>query len=86
MSEIVNRYNPSFTIALGDAPNDVEMLEAADLGVIVANPDGKPIPRLDGETKGRIIRTKEPGPAGWADAVLRLLADYERTKDVSLHG
>ena len=69
------------TLALGDAPNDVEMIEAADYGVIVANPHGSPIPPLEGERSGRIVRTDAPGPAGWNTAVLRRIEDlrYEET-------
>jgi mannosyl-3-phosphoglycerate phosphatase len=77
MIEIVNRYacgdRKPFTIALGDAPNDIEMLETADTGVVVANPRGAPLPELDGESIGRIIRTAKPGPEGWNEAVLRLI-------------
>ena len=61
---------PSITsIALGDAANDIEMLETADLGVIINNPEGKPLPPLSGEDEGRIIRTQEPGPIGWNKAI-----------------
>ncbi|KAJ8606010.1 hypothetical protein CTAYLR_010508 [Chrysophaeum taylorii] len=74
MAELVKRYQPATTIALGDAPNDREMLEAADFGVIVRNPHAKPLPLLRGEDTGRIIRTQDSGPSGWADAILSLLA------------
>lgn len=58
------------SIALGDAPNDIEMIEAADLGIIVLNRQGTLIPHLRGEAEGKIIRTTEEGPAGWNSAVL----------------
>ncbi len=74
MASIIDAYRPQHTIALGDAPNDIEMLEAADFGVIVANPDHAPLPTLKGEAQGRIIRTSHAGPAGWNTAVLDLLA------------
>ncbi|PRY77294.1 mannosyl-3-phosphoglycerate phosphatase [Yoonia maritima] len=73
MAQIVARLKPHHTIALGDAPNDVEMLNAADFGVIVANPTRQPLPQLPGESTGRIFRTTLPGPAGWNEAVLRLV-------------
>ncbi len=57
------------TLALGDAPNDAEMIEAADRGVIVLNRRGTPIPRLEGEKEGRITRTTQEGPEGWSAAV-----------------
>ena len=63
-----------FTVALGDAPNDIEMLEQADRGFIVANPHGKPVPKLDGEQAGRISRTRQIGPAGWNEALTSLVS------------
>jgi mannosyl-3-phosphoglycerate phosphatase len=72
MAEIVDRLTggePVATLALGDAPNDIEMLESADIGVIVANPAHEPLPIIKGEDEGRISRTTQAGPAGWAEAV-----------------
>lgn len=73
MDEIAARFGNPPRLALGDAPNDVEMLEAADHGVIVANPHAAPLPLLPGEAAGLIRRTPQPGPAGWNAAVLDLL-------------
>lgn len=70
MGEVARGYGASDTLALGDAPNDVEMLEAATAGVIVRNDHATPLPRLDGEAAGRIGRTDAPGPEGWNRAVL----------------
>ncbi len=86
MDIVIRRYRPRMTIALGDAPNDVEMLEKADHGVIVANgttPDLAPLP---GEATGRITRTSLAGPAGWAKAVGALLKDHALIKDTRTHG
>lgn len=69
MAEVTRTLKPDVTLALGDAPNDVAMLEQANFGVIVANPHHAPLPQLRGETEGRIIRTQEPGPLGWNVAV-----------------
>nr|WP_240989347.1 HAD-IIB family hydrolase [Salipiger mangrovisoli] len=63
------------SIALGDAPNDIEMIEAATHGVIIRNDHGTGIPPLPGEQTGRIRRTALPGPEGWNVAILDLLAD-----------
>lgn len=78
MREIIARYraqqaDPVFSIALGDAPNDIEMLESADRGVIVPNPAHGGIPALAAESEGRIIRATRPGPAGWNQSLLALL-------------
>jgi mannosyl-3-phosphoglycerate phosphatase len=81
MIAIKDQYQPAVTIALGDAPNDIEMLEVADFGVIIANPDHTPLPPLQGEAEGRITRTKEPGPTGWNTAVHALLTQLELNKD-----
>lgn len=61
------------TLALGDAANDIAMLEAADFGVIVANRAHPPLAPLEGEHAGRISRTEKEGPAGWNEAVLSFI-------------
>ncbi|WP_375172733.1 HAD-IIB family hydrolase [Pseudooceanicola sp.] len=73
MAEIAAQYGSPQSVALGDAPNDVEMLETADHGIIIANPAGRPLPKLAGETGGSISRSQKPGPAGWNDSILKLL-------------
>lgn len=65
------------SIALGDAPNDIEMLERADLAIVVPNPEHAGIPRLAGEGGGRIMRAEAAGPRGWSDSLLALLDDPE---------
>ncbi|SFT11319.1 mannosyl-3-phosphoglycerate phosphatase [Sulfitobacter marinus] len=77
MADLIAEFNPAHTVALGDAPNDVEMLQAADTGVIVANPHRVALPRLPGEETSRIIRTKLPGPQGWNAAILELLLELK---------
>lgn len=74
MAELIARFRPSHTVALGDAPNDIEMLTQADFGVIVANPHGPGLPPLPGEAEGRVIRTTAPGPQGWAEGMETLLS------------
>lgn len=70
MAKITAELAPASTMALGDAPNDVEMLATADFGVIVANPHRAALPSLTGENTGRITRTTLAGPEGWNTAVL----------------
>ncbi|WP_246272884.1 HAD-IIB family hydrolase [Oricola thermophila] len=81
MREITSRYvsgrKRPVVLALGDAANDVEMLEAADLGVVVANPHAPPLPELDGENAGRIVRTEKPGPEGWNESVLGIIEELD---------
>lgn len=77
MQEIIQKQlsdsdNP-FCVALGDAPNDIAMLEAADLGIIIPNASHNGIHQLAGEATGEIIRARFSGPKGWNDAVLNVL-------------
>ncbi len=74
MNDIVGHLTPARTLALGDAPNDSEMIRAADQGVIIANPDGPSIPRFPPEAEARILRTTNSGPRGWSEAILTLTA------------
>ena len=69
-----HEYAPDLTIALGDAPNDIKMLEACDYGVVIANPSRAALPALRGEAEGRILRTEGAGPAAWNGAILDLMA------------
>ena len=62
-------------MALGDAPNDIAMLQRADLGIIVANPAAAALPPMPGEGTGRIRRTRAPGPMGWAVAMRDVMAE-----------
>lgn len=75
MDEIACQYGNPDSVALGDAPNDVEMIETATHGVIIANTSGTPLPELTGESSGRIIRSEKAGPEGWNAAILKLLSD-----------
>ena len=77
MQTIIARYAaelPPFVIALGDAPNDVAMLEAADLGIIIPNPSHDGIPLLEGESAGTILRARHSGPEGWSRSIIELLS------------
>ncbi|MGP6087413.1 HAD-IIB family hydrolase [Antarctobacter jejuensis] len=75
MRRIAGEYQARLTLALGDAPNDIELLQTADIGVVVRNDYGPGVPRLPGEATGAIRRTTQPGPAGWAEAVLAILQE-----------
>lgn len=86
MAELISRFSPDLTIALGDAPNDIQMLERADRGVIIANPATSPIRRLSGEDTGQIRRTGRAGPMGWSDAVFEILDETRTLRDTSSYG
>ena len=59
-----------FTIALGDSPNDLEMLHKADLSIVVKNKDGQHLKGLD---HAHAVYTDGIGPAGWRQAIEALL-------------
>ncbi len=61
------------TMALGDAPNDLAMLQAVERPVLVARPDGTHAPLdLPG-----LIKQPQAGPAGFNQAVLDALAELD---------
>lgn len=59
-------------VALGDSPNDLTMLQAADRPIVVPRPDGKPHPALAAALLSAEL-APEPGPPGWNRAVLAVL-------------
>ncbi len=60
------------SLALGDGPNDLELLQAADHAAVVARPDGSHAPELrDALPRARF--TEGAGPEGFREAVLAFL-------------
>ncbi|CUH77699.1 Glucosyl-3-phosphoglycerate/mannosyl-3-phosphoglycerate phosphatase [Tritonibacter multivorans] len=82
MAQVLKDHGPATTIALGDAPNDAEMIATADYGVVIRNDHGPGLPAF--ETEDRILRTSLPGPTGWADAVMRLLDQIPKDEGARL--
>jgi mannosyl-3-phosphoglycerate phosphatase len=57
---------------LGDSPNDIPLLRAVDVPILVARPSG----HYDQETYTAVPRVRRAGgvgPEGWNRAVLRLI-------------
>lgn len=74
LCELLERaHGPLRSIAIGDSPNDLAMLKAVDLPMMVMRPDGTHHPRLV-EGLPNALRVFGVGPAGWNAAVLGLLA------------
>lgn len=67
-----NEMDP-IVIALGDSPNDIAMLEYADIGVIIASPK---VEELEVPHGKRIERSTLQGPAGWAEVLTKLIDEY----------
>lgn len=65
---------PVLTVALGDSPNDLDMLQGADIAVIIKSAKSE---RIELSGPARIIRTQRPGPAGWHDAIMDILSASE---------
>ena len=59
------------TMALGDAPNDLAMLMACDIGVIIPNPAHS---GLTETAAPHLLRAPKAGPEGWAISVRAQLA------------
>ncbi|RQW86709.1 MAG: HAD-IIB family hydrolase [Geobacter sp.] len=65
------RYGSLRTVALGDSPNDLPMLESADIPLAVQRPDGRHHPSL---SLPNLDKVEGVGPHGWNSAMLALLA------------
>jgi predicted mannosyl-3-phosphoglycerate phosphatase (HAD superfamily) len=59
------------TIGLGDGLNDLPMLQSVDLPVLVQQEDGSFDARID---FAGLTRTQSPGPLGWNETMMQLLA------------
>ena len=76
LMRVKNIYAESFPdsnwicVALGDSANDLQMLEAADIAVVIPRVSGQGL-RPDAK---RVIHAAKSGPAGWNAVVLELLA------------
>lgn len=62
------------TIALGDGPNDIDMLRCADVAAVMRRQDGTWMEYHPSPSQ-RVIMPAGIGPAGWNEAVLTLLKE-----------
>jgi mannosyl-3-phosphoglycerate phosphatase len=60
-------------IALGDSGNDIAMLQAADVGVVIRSPNHPP-PSFS--SQHRVIVSDKHGPQGWSDTIYQLLEEF----------
>ncbi|MDP2218440.1 MAG: mannosyl-3-phosphoglycerate phosphatase [Methanolobus sp.] len=70
-------YGEIRTVGLGDSLNDLPMLRAVDMPVLVQKHDGKHDPKIDDPG---INRVDGIGPVGWNKAIMSILEDI-RTPD-----
>ncbi len=64
------RYHNPLSVALGDGPNDISMLERVDIPVLVKSPFN--VKGMASHIKNLII-TDKMGPEGWNEAVLKII-------------
>jgi mannosyl-3-phosphoglycerate phosphatase len=62
---------PIRTVGLGDSLNDLPLLQAVDVPVLVRKKNGEVDENVLAQVKAKI--TKQPGPVGWNEVVLELL-------------
>jgi mannosyl-3-phosphoglycerate phosphatase family protein len=60
---------PIKSIALGDSHNDIAMLQAADIAVVIRSPHN-PLPEFDHPNK---IISKSYGPTGWNESIQQII-------------
>jgi mannosyl-3-phosphoglycerate phosphatase len=71
LSNYYKRSNPDLkTVGLGDSLNDLPMLQAVDIPILVQKKDGSYDTRVN---VNGLIKAKKIGPAGWNEEILRLL-------------
>lgn len=73
MTNICQTFDNPPIIALGDAPNDLEMLLAADYPILIHNPEAKPLSGLTPDDQARLLRSTLPGPQGWNEMILPII-------------
>lgn len=74
LEKIATMIHPgAWTIALGDSPNDRDLLLAADCAVIIKR---KHQPHLSIPERPDAILTTDTGPAGWNQAIQQLLDEW----------
>ncbi|MBL7002484.1 MAG: HAD-IIB family hydrolase [Gammaproteobacteria bacterium] len=67
------KYSKSFKkVCLGDSPNDLQMLQHADIPIIVKSPSSDQ-PAID---HPQLIRTTHQAPKGWAEGISKLTLHY----------
>ena len=63
---------PPVVVALGDSPNDADMLDAADVAVVIRSDRSD---HVRPKRPRRVLRTTNRGPGGWQEAMDALLPE-----------
>lgn len=77
MQKLVDCYSSDeaegpHVIALGDSPNDLEMLKAADTAVVIRSKQGR---HMRCKSDKRVLYSRESGPEGWNSCMMQILDD-----------
>ena len=80
MSLLIKKFrnyysNEVISIALGDSPNDLEMLKTADYSILIPNPNA---PKLCVENHANLVYAQHAGPQGWNESLLALLKELTK--------
>lgn len=82
MRQLISLYQSNglkaHTIALGDSPNDIDMLNEADTAIVIVRKDGT---RLHYESNNKVIYSNEPAPEGWNTSILKALSEFTTKSD-----
>lgn len=70
------------SVALGDSPNDIEMLQRADHAFVVRNKTGHHHPEVLRRVK-RAVRIDAIGPEGWNRAIERVLKETDMDAEIT---
>lgn len=70
--QVLALFGPVASLGLGDAETDIGLLKAVDRPILVPRPDGEIDPALSAALP-TAERAPAPGPAGWNEAVLRVV-------------
>jgi mannosyl-3-phosphoglycerate phosphatase len=63
------------TVGLGAAADDLELLKAVDVSIVVRGPDAQAAADLAARVRGARV-TSAVGPAGWSEAVVAILDEH----------
>ncbi len=72
-------FGEVLTVAVGDSPNDIPMLQRVDYPVIVQKSDGSYDSRINVQD---LIMAEGIGPEGWDKAVIKLIGQTPTFKDL----
>ena len=79
MKILTDLYNREFgdikTVGLGDSLNDLPMLEAVDVPIIVQKSNGRYDPKIQ---LSNLTYADGAGPPGWNSSILKLFTNFDK--------